>query len=313
MSFTSDARLELARVPVEKSCDAASELCGAVLSCGGLSFRGLGQYGLAIHTESRELFERHAALMRRFFGIDAAMRARQTDRLGGQTHYVLTPDDDSIPRLMDALSLRDAGQLFGIRVAPSESMLGKDCCKRAFLRGAFLLCGSVSNPSRSYHLEFAPPNQTLATSIHTLLSSYDLPAKLSHRKSQSIIYVKDGAGVSDTLALLGASVALMELENVRILKGLRNEVNRQVNCDKNNMDKIVNASEKQISMIKTIEKRLGMDGMDEPLREVAQMRLAFPYASLTELGQMLSPPLGKSGVNARMRKLELLAESLING
>ena len=313
MSFTSDTRHELARIPVERMSMAAAELSGAALACGGLSLRGFGKYGLQIQTESREILERHMAMLRRFFSIDAAVSATRTDRLGGQEYFVLSIDGADVPRAADQLKLMDEAQPFGIRQSPEASIIQSDNDKRAFLRGAFLVCGSVSNPERSYHLEFAQASETLAESICTLLRGYELPARLSRRKSQPIAYVKDAEAISTILALMGASGAVMSLENTRAMKSVLNGVNRQLNCDNSNMDKVVAASEKQISLIRTIEKRLGMDGMPDPLREIAELRLQFPDASLTDLGEMLTPRLGKSGVNARMRKLEALAEDLVNG
>lgn len=312
MSFTSDVRLELAKIPVERACDATAELCGAVMACGGVSFRGMGKYGVSIQTESREILERFVALMSKHLKVPCAVRVLHTDRLGGQTFYELSPDPDSIPDMLDALLLLDPSQPFGLRTAPARARTGKDCCRRAFLRGAFLVCGSAQRPENSYHLDFAPSTETLAEAICGMLSEYGIPARLSRRKAQPIAYVKDGEAVSDALALLGAGVAVMALENVRILKGVRNDVNRQVNCDNNNMDKVVAASEKQLSLIRAIEKRLGLDGMPRPLREIAELRIQYPDASLSELGDMMTPPLGKSGVNARMRRIEALAEELVN-
>ena len=310
MSFTMDVRLELSKAAVEKRCCAVAELQGAVLASSGLSFKGPGRYGLTLQTESREILERYMAMIRKYFAVRADVSAKTTDRLGGQTHYVLSPEAGDAKALIEAISLLDDSQLFGMRSAPDA--IGSDCCRRAFLRGAFLFCGSISDPNKSYQLEFAQSSAALGESICEIMRGYGLSARLSTRKSQNVCYVKDAEGVSDALALLGASIAVMTFENVRIIKGLRNDVNRQVNCDKNNMDKVLNASEKQLSMIKTIERRLGMDGMPDTLREIAQLRIEYPDASLTDLGQMLTPPIGKSGVNARMRKLEMLAESLLN-
>lgn len=312
MSFASDVRLELARVPVERACDAAAELCGAALASGAVSFRGPGRYGLSIQTESREILERHAAMMKRHLGVAGAMRVLHTDRLGGQTFYALSPEPAALPSALDQLRLLGADQPFGIRAAPDPALIGRDCCRRAFLRGAFLLCGSVQNPQRRYHLEFAPGGEAMARAIADLLAGYGIPARLSRRKAQPIAYVKDGEAVSDALALLGAGRAVTDLESVRVLKSVRNDVNRQVNCDNNNMDKVVAASERQLSLIRAIDRRLGLRGMPPPLREVAELRMRHPDASLTELGDMMEPPLGKSGVSARMRRIEALAEELVN-
>ena len=313
MSFTSDTRLELARVPITRARDAAAELCGAALSCGGLSYRGPNRYALRIQTESREILERHLSLFRRFLGVDATMRVQHTDRLGGQAYYVLSMDDANTDRAIAELRLTDPEQIFGIRQAPDLALLTSDSERRACFRGAFMLCGSISNPERSYHLEFTQASESFAQALCDIMAEYGLGVRLSRRKSQTVAYIKDGEAISTALTLMGASQARLRFEDVRALKSVRNDVNRQVNCDSNNMDKVVAAAEKQISMIRAIEKRLGMNGMPEPLREVAMMRLEYPDASLTELGGMLTPPLGKSGVNARMRKLEALAEDLVNG
>ncbi len=312
MSFTSAVRLELAKIAVERPCDAAAELSGAAMACGGVSFRGPGKYGVSIQTEYREILERQMALMHKHMGIAGAVRVLHTDRLGGQTFYALSPAPDPMQSALSALRLLDPDQPFGIRSVPDPGLIERDCCRRAFLRGAFLVCGSVQSPEKRYHLEFAPSAETLAEALACLLGGYGIPARLSRRKAQPIAYVKDGEAVSDALALLGAGVAVMQLENVRVLKSVRNDVNRQVNCDNNNMDKVVAASEKQLSLIRAIEKRLGLDGMPKPLREIAELRLQYPDASLTELGNMMTPPLGKSGANARMRRIEALAEALVN-
>ncbi len=312
VSFTSDIRQELARVPVERHCDAIAELCGAAMAAGAVSFRGPGRYGLSIQTESREILERLMALMQKHLRAQGSVRVLHTDRLGGQTFYALSPEPASAPAMLDALHLLDPSQPFGIRTSPAPEMVEKDCCRRAFLRGAFLLCGSASSPDRGYHLDFAPATEALAEAVRGLLMGYYIPARLSRRKAQPIAYVKDGEAVSDALALLGAGVAVMALENVRILRGVRNDVNRQANCDSNNIDKVVAASEKQISLIRAIERRLGFSGMPKSLREIAELRMQYPDASLTELGNMMTPPLGKSGVNARMRRIEALAEELVN-
>lgn len=312
MSFSSDVRLELAHAPCEKRGDALSELCAVILTCGGLSFKGPGRYGLSIQSESQAVVERYISMLKRFLGADSEMHTRHTDRLGGQTHFVLSPDPGAVNAILTALDLLDPGMPFGMRSAPGEAQLQSEGARRAFLRGAFLIGGWVNDPEKAYHLEFTSGNSELAQTILSLVTRFSLPARLTQRKAQYVAYVKNAETVSDLLALLGASKAVMALENVRVVKGVRNGVNRQVNCDQNNLDKVVAASARQISMIRAIEKRIGMEALPEGLRQIAALRLQNPDATLTELGQLAVPELGKSGVNARMRKLEALAEELVN-
>lgn len=310
MSFASDVRRELAHAPNENREAALTELCAAVLACGGVSFRGLGRYGVQIQAESDIIMARFIALAKRFLSANGEMRQLHTDRLGGQSRYALELDDSH--EVMEILMLSDKELPFGIAQSPAPALVATETQRRAFLRGAFLIIGSVNDPGNSYHLEYTSSSSALIDAILEMLQGFGLPAKLTRRKAQSVAYIKGGEQVSDALALLGANVAVMELENIRILKGVRNEANRLANCDQNNIDKIVSASQRQMSMIRVIEKRLGFDAMPDTLRELAELRLQYPDVSLTELGHMLTPPLGKSGVNARMRRIEALAEELIN-
>ena len=180
------------------------------------------------------------------------------------------------------------------------------------MRGAFLAGGSLNNPEKAYHLEIAVGDEQLAGCIVKIMDGFGLNARLTQRKSQYLAYLKGSEPIADLLRLMGASGALLQLENVRIVKGVRNEVNRQVNCDQSNLDKTISAAQRQISMIRAIERKAGLDAIPPHLREIAELRLRYPDASLTELGGMATPSIGKSGVNARMRKLEALAEELVN-
>lgn len=313
MSFSSNVRMELSRIQVERACDARAELCAAVLTGpSGLTFKGKNRYGLSIQSESREVIERFMAMFNKYLGVRSEIRIRHTNRLGGQTFYALTPSEDALPVAFDALMLLDPNAPFGMRVAPAGDLLQKDCCRRAFLRGAFLLGGRITAPKKAYHLEFATGAEALARAIAAILHSYELPARVSPRKEQWVTYLKDADRIADLLGLIGAHKALLELENVRVEKGIRNEVNRQVNCDQNNLDKTVAAGEKQVSIINTIDRLMGLNALPEILREIAELRLEHPDASFGELGQMLAPEIGKSGVSARMRRLEAIAEELVN-
>jgi DNA-binding protein WhiA len=182
------------------------------------------------------------------------------------------------------------------------------CCKRAFLRGAFISVGSMSNPEKGYHLEFVCIDIKQAFQIVDTLIVFDINAKVIERKKYYVVYIKESEEIVELLNVIGAHVSLMNLENLRILKDMRNSINRRVNCEAANITKTVNAATKQIDDIEYIRKHYGFENLDENLREMASERLAYPEATLKELGQSLG--IGKSGVNHRLRKLSLLADRI---
>ena len=194
-----------------------------------------------------------------------------------------------------------------------DQLLSRDCCKRAFLRGAFLACGSISDPRKSYHFEIVCQQQQQAQLLQELYRAFDLDAKVVLRKKYHIVYLKEGAQIVDALNVMGAHVALMNLENVRIFKEMRGSVNRIVNCETANINKVVGAACRQVEDIRYIESRIGLEGLPPTLRQMAQIRLEYPDSSLKELGELCDPPVGKSGVNHRLRKLGEIAKKLGRG
>jgi cell division protein WhiA len=312
MSFSSDVREELARSVLEKKCCAHAELAGMALSCGALSFRGAGRYQLTIGSESAAVARRYFLMAKETLGVTGELRAVKTDRLGGRARYLVSFPDEDAQALMNALMLYSKNEPLGIRRTPHRDILRKSCCRLAVLRGAYLAGGSINNPEHAYHMEIAVSDEEMAQAIVKLMEGFSLPARTSERKRQYVVYLKDGEHIVNFLTLLGAYKAVLAFENVRILKGVRNGVNRQVNCDNNNLEKSLEAAERQISIIEWIDKKQGLDSLPPQLEEVARLRLQYPDVSFTELGGMLEPPLGKSGISARMRKLEALAEDLAN-
>ena len=232
---------------------------------------------------------------------------------------MLTPDHTHLAEQRTAL----AKKLFGVltpeelhaRITEQmmqhrEQLLKRSCCKRAFLRGAFLASGSISDPEKSYHFEIVCQNPEQASLIQELLESFELDAKIVQRKKYYITYLKEGAQIVDALNVMGAYVALMNLENVRILKEMRGSVNRIVNCETANINKVVGAACRQVEDIRYIQSRIGLDELPPALREMALLRLEYPDTSLKDLGELCDPPVGKSGVNHRLRKLGELAKKL---
>lgn len=189
-------------------------------------------------------------------------------------------------------------------------LIERMCCKRAYLRGVFLAAGSLTNPEKGYHFEIVCEVEKQANIIMGILIDFGLKAKLIERKKYYVVYIKDSSMIVDALNVMGAHVSLMDMENVRILKDVRNAVNRRVNCETANLNKTVSAAVKQIEDIKYIEAEKGIKYLPENLWEIARLRLEEPELSLKDLGQMLNPPLGKSGVNHRLRKISEIAEEL---
>ena len=189
-------------------------------------------------------------------------------------------------------------------------LIQNPCCRRAYIRGAFLASGSISDPEKGYHFEIVCPEEAQAGQLCGMLESFGVEAKVTLRKGSHILYVKEGSQIADILNVMEAHVGLMKFENVRILKEMRNSVNRQVNCETANLNKTVSAAVKQIEDIQYIQKTIGFGKLPENLAETARLRLEQPGLSLKELGQLLTPPVGKSGVNHRLRKLSSIAEEL---
>ena len=195
-------------------------------------------------------------------------------------------------------------------IAIRNASLQSSCCKRSFLRGAFLTSGSMSDPNKSYHFEIVCDEAPLAEQLRELMLSFGLDGKVVERKQHYVVYLKEGSQIVDVLNVMEAHVALMEFENVRIMKDMRNSVNRKVNCETANINKTVSAAVKQTEDIKYIQDANGLDKLPEGLKDVALTRLAYPDATLKELGELLEHPVGKSGVNHRLRKLSEIAEKL---
>ena len=215
-----------------------------------------------------------------------------------------------VKEILDSAKLEFSGVSGGMPLVSNSIVYQRDCCKRAFVRGAFLSAGSISDPQKGYHFEIVCPSREISGQLQEIIHSFHIDAKIVLRKKSYVLYVKEGAQIVDMLAIMEANVALMDLENIRILKEMRNSVNRKVNCETANINKTVNAAVKQIEDIRLLEEKVGLESLNEGLEEIARLRLQYPEATLKELGLMLNPQVGKSGVNHRLRKLSLLADDL---
>ncbi|MDE7259550.1 MAG: DNA-binding protein WhiA, partial [Lachnospiraceae bacterium] len=220
----------------------------------------------------------------------------------------LLPDDERERKVIQALHLTGKdGELIALEMPVSSLLIKNSCCARAYLRGAFLCIGSMSDPAKGYHLEYVCTDSVQARQLCDMMREFQIDAKTIKRKKYDVVYLKEGAGIVDLLNVMGAHVSLMNLENLRIVKEMRNSINRRVNCETANISKTVTAASKQIEDILLIRDKYGFENIPDNLRQMAEIRLEYPDAALKELGEYLEPPVGKSGVNHRLRRLSEIA------
>lgn len=312
MSFSKNVKEELSKqLSPARHCQIA-EISAIISLCGSVSINERDEYFLKIHTENLTVARKYLILIRNAFDVSAEISIKQGHGLKRNKVYtVLVRDHDASMQILKAAKLIDAqGEIREELSMASNLVVQNACCKRAFIRGAFLASGSMSDPSKTYHFEIVTPVMAKARQLQDIINFFDMDAKIVVRKKHYVVYVKEGAQIVDLLNIMEAHVSLMELENVRILKEMRNSVNRQVNCETANINKTVTAATKQIDDIEYIKNTIGLAELSEGLEEVARLRLEQPEASLKELGAFLSPPLGKSGVNHRLRKISEIADNL---
>ncbi len=307
MSFSNDVRNELAREMGEKDCCQKAELAALCISSGKLGLRE-GKYILRITLDNAATARKAFKMFKNVYGLQATVKIA-TRRFFRKNRYYMVCVEISVHDFQimeDIISVNLQG---GISKRINWALLGKSCCKRAYLRGLFLSRGFINRPEGSYHLEIVCNDSKMAEDIKRLMVSYDLAAGLVERKNHLVIYLKEGEKIVDFLRLVGANKALLDFENVRILKSVRNNVNRQVNCETANLGKTVDASLRQVELIKGYVAINGWDQFPANMRKLALLRVDYPDYSLRELGLMLEPPLSKSGTAYRMRKLESMIEN----
>lgn len=310
MSYASDIRGELARLPHQDICCARSELAAALLVSGGIAYRGRNRYSLSITATDAPVVRRYFAMLKQFWGVIGQIRTLSADALNGLVRYQLVIPDESALMLLNELGLFDESALFGIRQLPFETITRFACCKKAFVRAAFLMSGAMSNPEKDYHWEISTPTEDFALYVIELMKYFEIPVKKACRKAKYVVYLKKAELISNMLTVLGASGVILTFENVRIKKEVSNQINRQINCDQSNINRVVSASESQIQDIETIDATIGLNRLPKSLRDIAEARMNNPATSLTGLGELFDPPLGKSCVNARLRKLADIARKL---
>lgn len=286
MSFSSEVKEELAKhISPARHCQIA-ELAALMNFCGQYGRDEKGNYTIGFQTENEAVVRKGFTLLKKTYNIEADSVLSEADVQG---------------------ILQKVGNL---EEPVSRLLIKNSCCKRAFLRGAFLSVGSMSDPAKGYHLEFDCTEESKAEQLREVMESFDIESKIILRKKYYVVYLKEGSGIVDLLNVCEAPVSLMNLENLRILKEMRNSVNRRVNCETANIAKTVSAAARQVEDIEYLRVHYGFQNLPEALREMAEVRLENPDAPLKELGEYFNPPIGKSGVNHRLRKLSQLAETV---
>lgn len=309
MSFSGKVKDELSKqCPVARHCQIA-EVAAIISLCGRIGISQNDTYSVRIHTENIAVARKYFTLLKKAYNIDTEISIRQSSKLRNYT-ITIKHHKDAMKVLQASKLIDEYGEICENLSVSSNILIQKECCKRAFIRGAFLASGSISDPEKFYHFEIVCTTEDKAVQLKNIIQYFNIDAKIVERKKHFAVYIKEGAGIVDILNVMEAHVALMDLENVRILKEMRNSVNRKVNCETANLKKTVSAAVKQIEDIKFIRDKVGLSVLSDNLEEMARLRLDNPDASLKELGEMLTPAVGKSGVNHRLRKICEIADDL---
>lgn len=311
MSFSGEVKDELSRqISAARHCQIA-EIAAIISMCGRIVISADDKYCIKVHTENVAVGRKYFTLIKKTFNINTEISIRRNVYLKKSRTYSIAvkSHEDSI-RILNACKLLINNEIKEDMSIVSNMVIQNSCCRRAFIRGAFLAAGSISDPEKFYHFEIVCSVKEKAEQLQAIINSFDIESKIVTRKKYYVVYIKEGAQIVEVLNVMEAHVALMNLENVRIIKEMRNSVNRKVNCETANINKTVSAAVKQIEDINYIKGHMRLESLSEGLEDIAKIRLEYPDATLKELGKMLTPEVGKSGVNHRLRKLSNIAQEL---
>ena len=304
MSFSSEVKEELkTKTDTAKHCQIAE--FAAMMAFGGHIHTDTNKkYTIVFVTENETVAAVFTELAAKIFGITENEIIKDGLQL-------IIRDEKYVKHILMTLKwLTDDNLNDARRVFADPLIVQKDCCKRAFIKGAFLTAGSISDPNKFYHFEVVCDSNDDALQLQSMMTFFNLDAKVIQRKHNYVTYIKEGSNITDVINIMGAFVSQMKLYNIMILKGMRNDVNRKVNCETANMNKTIEAAVKQIRDIEYVRDTVGLESLSDGLREVALIRLQNPDMKLKDIGELLNPPVGKSGVNHRLRKISELVEKL---
>ncbi|WP_430612339.1 DNA-binding protein WhiA [Enterococcus sp. DIV0876] len=306
MSFAAEVKKELTTLEVHRE-HAKAELAALIRMNGSLSINNQ-QFVLNVQTENAAIARRIYSLLKDHYDVRSELLVRRKMKLKKNNVYIVRLKQDTKRVLLD-LDIMD-GMMFNSHV--SDEIMGNTQKMRSYLRGAFMASGSINNPETSrYHLEIYSIYEEHNQDICDMLNAYGLNARALERRNGSIAYLKGAEKIADFLTLIGATNSMLKFEDVRIVRDMRNSVNRLVNCETANMNKTIDAASKQIDNIEFIQNRVGLQALPDKLQEIAALRLEHPEVSLKELGEMIpSGAISKSGINHRIRKINEFADRL---
>lgn len=311
MSFSSNVKKELTCVPLGARHCMIAEIAAMLIMAGEIKYESQ-QFSIKFQTENAAIARKYFTMVKKTFNINTEVVLKENKKFHKKQIYVLRLNDSkAAEKILRATTLlkEEHGRTI-LRDYVDLTVIQSTCCKRAYLRGAFLGAGSVSDPEKGYHLEFVNPSLRHAEFLQEVMTLLEMEPKVVPRKNNYVLYLKEGTQIVDLLNIMGAHIALMELENVRIVKEVRNNVNRIVNCETANLKKTVSAAVRQMQDIEYVQNIIGISALPENLQQVATYRLEYPSSTLKELGELLNPPVGKSGVNHRLKKISEIAEQL---
>lgn len=303
MSFSFDTKNELCKLAVQRRCCAQAEAYGILLYCHTFS-----SSDVRIITENPNFAARLPRLFQRAFDLRFDRQpdlSGETERAGKMVFQIT--EQEKLNHIIDLLGY-DPRQSLALHI--NFAMLEEECCRASFLRGCFFAGGSITDPLKRYHLELTSSHLQASRELEVLLRESGYPPKSVTRNGSSVTYFKQSDQIEDFLTLIGAPVAAMRIMSTKLEKDIRNSVNRRLNCDSANLDKAVEAAQSQGAAIRKLKAAGRLKKLPDKLQETAALRLEYPELSLSELAEVFDPPVTKSCLNHRLRKLMELAESL---
>jgi DNA-binding protein WhiA len=309
-SFTTEVKNEIAHSGVKGRCCAAAELTGFIRACGSVTLAGRSGMGLKLTTGAAAVARRYKSLLESVYGVRVRLMVGEAAVVRRSRVYELSvspgPACDAL--LAGAGVISVAGGVRQMKEGLGESVMRRKCCRKACLKGLFLGAGVVSDPERGYDFELVFASESTAADARRLMNSFtDIRARSRQRRGASVVYLKNAEQIRDALALIGAHAQLLRFENVRMVRDVRGRANRLNNCDAANMEKALGAAGRQLAAIRSIEAADGLDSLPDELIDTALTRIFHPDASLAEIGQLLSPPIGKAAASARFKRIEMIA------
>lgn len=304
MSFTAEVKDELSRV--EGSCPLCdvAELSALVRVCGALSFRGSGNYAIRVSTETGAVARTVIRLAHAVFGLDTSLTVRRSNLHKTRNYLIEIPEQKGLEQALIKMGVLVLGQ--GLASGVAARVVARPCCRASYLRGAFMAGGFIADPRGDFHLEIAVTGEELAADLVELLDDEGVTARVNKRRGAYAIYLKSFDDIVRLLAIIGASRTALAVENVRVMKSVKNDVNRRVNAEMANQARSTGAAASQIELIDRVEREVGLDTLPPALADFCRARRAYPDLSLRDLGQAMDPPMSKSALYHRVLRLEQL-------